>query len=81
MRGTMLWFNGDKNRGLIEAEDGERFQVYGEGFAPGARPDGRCKGTVVAFRVVDGDEPTAADVTPVPAVAANRARRRHGRSF
>jgi cold shock CspA family protein len=81
MRGMMLWFNDDKNLGLIEADDGERLHVQGEEFAPGARPVGRCRGTAVAFRVVEGDVRTAADVTLVPEVIGNRARRRHGRSF
>ena len=67
MRGRMLWFNGEKDLGLIEAEDGSRLSVEGDAFAPGARPTGgRCGGTIVAFSVVDGDEPRAADVTLVP---------------
>ena len=81
MRGTMLWFNQDKNLGVIEADDGERLPVHGAQFAPGARPDGRCRGTVVAFRIVGEADRQAADVTLVPELVPRRARRRHGRSF
>lgn len=78
MRGTMLWFNAEKNLGVIEADDGERLHVGGEEFAAADRPVGRCKGTAVAFQVVDGDDRQATDVTIVPVVAPRRARRRHG---
>jgi cold shock CspA family protein len=81
MRGTMLWFNEEKNLGVIEAADGERLPVHGAHFAPGARPSGRCRGTAVEFRVVAGEERHAAEVTLVPELVARRARRRHGRSF
>ena len=81
MRGTMLWFNEEKNLGVIEAADGERLTVHGAQFEAGARPSGRCRGTEVDFRVVDGDERHAAGVTLVPELVPRRARRRHGRSF
>jgi cold shock CspA family protein len=82
MRGKMLWFNEDKNRGVIEAEDGERLHVHGAAFAPGARPTGRCGGTAVAFHVVVGDDRQAAEVTVIAEVASRRARRRqHSRAF
>jgi hypothetical protein len=81
MRGKLLWFNDEKDLGLIEADGGERLPVLGEAFAPGARPVGRCGGTAVDFRLVEGDEPSAADVTVVPVVAGGRARRRRGRSY
>jgi len=77
VRGTMLWFNEEKNLGQIEAEDGERFEVHGENFADGWRPSGRCKGTIVSFGI-SGDEPRRpVEVTLVPDVAPRRARRRH----
>jgi cold shock CspA family protein len=79
MRGTMLWFNDEKNLGVIVADDGERLAVHGAEFAPGARPNGRCGGTPVAFSVVDGDERQASAVTLIAEVAHRRARRRHGR--
>jgi cold shock CspA family protein len=81
MRGTMLWFNGEKDLGVIEAEDGERLSVHGAGFAPGAQPTGRCGGTPVAFSVVEGDERKAVAVTLVTEVVPRRARRRRGGSF
>jgi hypothetical protein len=81
MRGKMLWFNGDKNLGVIETDDGERLTVSGAGFTPGAVPTGRCGGTAVAFRVVDGDERQAVDVSLVVDAVPRRARRRHGRSM
>jgi cold shock CspA family protein len=80
MRGKMLWFNDDKNMGVIEAEDGQRLPVDGDEFAPDARPTGRCRGTEVTFRVVEGDVRQAAGVTLVEAADPRRARRRHGRS-
>ena len=79
MRGTMLWFNEVKDLGVITTDDGERLPVAGSGFTNGARPQGRCAGTVVSFRMVNGhDGPAAADVAIVPEVAPRRARRRHG---
>ena len=80
MDGRMLWFNDEKDLGLIEAEGGERVQVHGSDFAD-ARPVGRCGGTAVSFRLVENDVPRAADVTLVPQIDPRRARRRHGRSF
>ena len=76
MRGRMLWFNEEKNLGQIEAEDGERLEVRGEHFASGWRPAGRCSGTIVSFGVAEGDVRTALDVTLVPEIVGQRARRR-----
>jgi hypothetical protein len=78
MRGTMLWFNSDEDFGVIEAADGERLPVAGDDFTAGIRPIGRCRGTVVDFSVVEGDERHAAAVSFVPEVAQRRARL-HGR--
>ena len=79
MRGRMLWFNAEKNRGQIDADDGERLDVDRSGFANGAAPVGRCAGTPVTFAVADGDERRIArEVTVVPEVEQRRARRRHG---
>jgi hypothetical protein len=75
MRGTMLWFNDEQDHGVIEAADGERLEVSGTDFAAGIRPVGRCRGTEVDFRVVDGDERHAAAVSFIPEVAPRRARR------
>ena len=77
MRGTMLWFNDEKDLGYIDTEDGERVAVHGRGFASGAGPTGRCGGTVVEFVVSgSGAARTARDVTLVPEAEQRRARRR-----
>jgi cold shock CspA family protein len=55
MRGTMLWFNEDKDHGFISTEQGERLYVHGTGFAGGIRPEGRCAGLEVTFEVVEED--------------------------
>ena len=81
MRGTMLWFNGDKDLGVIEAHDGEQIPVQGADFATGTRPEGRCRGTVVEFDVVEDEERRAARVRLVTDSAPRRARRRSGRSY
>lgn len=53
-RGTLLWFNSDKNRGVVDTEEGERLDVPGAAFAPGLKPTGRCAGTLVEVEIVDG---------------------------
>lgn len=78
MRGKMLWFNDAKDIGAICAEDGEHLTVHGGHFALGAKPTGRCGGTVVDYRLVEDEmERRAVDVALVPEVAARRARQRH----
>ena len=80
MNGTMLWFNGVKDLGELTAENGERFAVLGSGFAEGERPEGRCAGLAVTFRLAPGSEGRRAeDVRFVPEVAPRRARMRHAR--
>jgi cold shock CspA family protein len=77
MRGTMLWFNGDKDLGAIRTEDGEHLAVHGEHFAPGAKPIGKCGGTVVEYQLVEDEEERRAEkVTLVPVVLSGRARQR-----
>lgn len=81
MLGTMLWFNDVKDRGVITTEGGEKITVHGSGFAQGERPQGRCAGQAVSFRLSErDDEPAAADVSFVPEVAPRRARMRHARN-
>ena len=80
MRGTMLWFNLDKDIGVITSDDGIRVGVSGTAFLEGMRPKPRCTGTAVDFRVVQRDgEDLAVDVSFVPDVAHGRARRRSTR--
>jgi cold shock CspA family protein len=81
MRGTMLWFNGDKDLGVIEAADGERLPVRGADFASGMRPGSRCRGTAVDFLIVAGDDRRAEGVSLVADVAPRRARIRSRRSY
>jgi cold shock CspA family protein len=80
VRGEMLWFNQDKDLGVITSETGERLDVAGSDFAVGERPKPRCAGAAVTFRVaVQGEDSRATDVSFVPDVAPRRARMRHGR--
>jgi cold shock CspA family protein len=77
MRGKMLWFNDSKDVGAICTEDGEHLSVHGTHFAPGAKPTGRCGGTIVDFRLVeDLMERRAEEVTLVPELVGGRARQR-----
>ena len=77
MRGTMLYFNDEKDLGLIATEAGDRVPVQESDFVTGAGPTGRCGGTVVEFRLaVRGGEEVARDVTLVEELAPRRARRR-----
>lgn len=86
MRGTMLWFNEAEDFGFISSEDGTRVLVRGGSFVDGGRPEGRCAGRAVTFRLSadgngDGDAPSAEEVELVSDVAPRRARLRHrGRS-
>jgi cold shock CspA family protein len=78
MRGTMLWFNQEKNHGFISTEEGERLYVHSEGFEQGQKPESPCAGTPVDFQVYgNGDGRKAVGVTLVEQIAPRRARRRH----
>jgi cold shock CspA family protein len=79
MRGTMLWFNADKDHGFISTEEGERLLVHGPSFAGGVRPEGRCAGLDVTFEVAeDGEDRQAKECMLVEKVSARRARLRRG---
>jgi len=81
MRGELLWFNEQRQDGVIVAEDGTHVVVLGSGFVPGHAPVGRCAGTPVAFTVADEDgEPRAVGVAVVELAQGGRARRRPSRS-
>jgi len=54
----MIWFNNAKDLGFIATTNGERLSVQGSDFKDGGRPEGRCGGRAVAFRVV-GEGPEA----------------------
>jgi cold shock CspA family protein len=80
MQGTMLWFNDVKDLGAITTEEGEKIPVHGTAFAVGERPEGRCAGSAVTFRIAEHrDGPEAEDVKFVHEVAPRRARMRHAR--
>ena len=77
MRGTMLWFNETRQAGVITAETGERLAVEAEDFAGREPPRGRCRGTLVEFRVAETPKgPKAEQVAIVPEAIPRRARRR-----
>jgi CspA family cold shock protein len=79
MRGTMLWFNEEKDYGFISTEEGERLYVHGTGFADGMRPKGRCAGKEVTFHVTrDGETRQAEESVLVAEVSPRRARRHAG---
>jgi cold shock CspA family protein len=81
VRGTMLWFNEEKDHGYISTDDGERLYIAGTGFAEGRRPKGRCAGLVVEFEVNEQNgSREAAECILVDEIAPPRARlRRAGR--
>ena len=85
MRGTMIYFNEEKDVGYIRSDEGERVQVLRDNFLPGQAPVGRCNGLEVEFSLSDGEEPAAVDVSSlkttilgahgvVPAAASHRCR-------
>ena len=55
MRGTMLWFNAEKDLGALRTDDGDRIEVPGSAFAAGQKPTERCAGKPIEFRAVDGE--------------------------
>ena len=73
----MLWFNEEKDLGVLTAATGERLSVSGSDFAGGERPHGRVAGKMVEFRIAgDGDSRRAEHVALVEDEAPRRARRR-----
>jgi hypothetical protein len=76
MRGTMLWFNGVKDLGVLQTDAGERLDVPGTAFSASEKPSGRCAGKPVEFVRVDG---VVGNVTFVPEGNSRRARLRHRR--
>jgi hypothetical protein len=76
VRGTMLWFNEEKDIGALRTDEGVRLEVPGSAFGPGEKPIGRCAGRTVEFASVAG---TVTELAFVPEPNAGRARRRRGR--
>jgi hypothetical protein len=79
MRGTMIYFNEEKDVGYIRSVEGERVQVVRDDFLPGQAPVGRCNGLEVEFSLGDGEEPAALEVSVVDQGNPRRARRRSSR--
>ena len=75
-RGTMLWFNSDKDLGALQTAEGERMHVPGDAFVPGERPVGRCAGMVIEFDSRGGD---ISEIAFVQELSPRRARIRHRR--
>ena len=59
MRGTMIYFNEEKDVGYIRSDEGERVQVLRDNFLPGQVPVGRCNGLEVEFSLSNGGQPAA----------------------
>lgn len=79
MRGTMLWFNEEKDHGFISTEEGERLLVHGWGFAGGLNPKGRCAGLSVSFSLMEVDGVRQAqECVLVEETPGRRARLRRG---
>jgi cold shock CspA family protein len=79
MRGTMIYFNEEKDVGYIRSDEGERVQVLREDFLPGHAPVGRCNGLEVEFSLSESEEPVAVEVSVVADDNPRRARRRSSR--
>ena len=71
MRGTMIYFNEEKDVGFIRTDGGDRVQVIRSDFLDQA-PVGRCGGRVVEFRLTDN---VAVEVALVEEEVPRRARR------
>ena len=71
MRGTMIYFNEEKDVGFIRTDAGDRVQVIRGDFLDQA-PVGRCSGRVVEFRLRDD---VAVEVALIVEDVPRRARR------
>jgi hypothetical protein len=76
VRGTMLWFNPEKDVGALRTADGECIDVPGTAFLPSEKPVGRCAGKLVEFETLHGP---VARLAFVPEPNASRARLRSHR--
>lgn len=77
-RGTMIWFNEEKDHGFISTEAGERLHVRGDAFIDGLSPKGRCGGVLVEFQVsAYGESREAEQCVIVEEESPARARRRY----
>jgi hypothetical protein len=76
VRGTMLWFNEEKNVGALRTHEGDRMDVNGDSFLAGEKPLGRCAGRAVEF---ERAEAGVSRLAFVPDSNPPRARLRRGR--
>ncbi len=76
MRGTMLWFNAEKDLGALRTDAGDRIEVRGAAFAPGEKPVERCAGKIIEFESLDG---AVSGIAFLPEENPRRARMRHRR--
>ena len=53
MEGKVKWFNGDKNFGFIEGDDGKEYFVHASALKDGAR---LYENDPVSFEPVEGDK-------------------------
>jgi cold shock CspA family protein len=80
MRGELLWFNEERQDGVILLDDGSKVVVLGSGFAPGHAPEGRCAGLPVSFELVEeSGEARAVSVVVLEVPPSRRARMRGSR--
>jgi hypothetical protein len=77
LRGTMLWFNVEKDIGALLTADGLRVEIPGTAFAPGEKPSRRCAGMVIEFEALGDTE--VAGISFVPEQEQRRARMRNRR--
>jgi hypothetical protein len=79
MRGTLIWFNADKQHGYIRTEDGERLLVEESDFEPGTVIADRCGGTPLVFEreEANGSVSRAVRVSIETESVPRRARLRH----
>ena len=75
-RGTMLWFNVEKDLGALRTDEGDRIDVSGAAFLAGERPLGRCAGKAVEFERLEGG---VSRLAFVPDLNTRRARLRRSR--
>ena len=75
-RGTMLWFNAEKDLGALRTDDGVRLEVPGTAFAAGEKPVDRCAGRVIEFESLGG---SARGIAFVEELNPRRARLRRRR--
>src|SRR4029450_984888 len=78
VRGTMLWFNEDKDLGALRTDDGERLEVPGAAFDGDEKTIGRGAGRTIEFESVEGAVPRLAFL---PEPSPRRARMRHRREI